>query len=111
MPKQATLTGRKIQELQRMPIRIPELERFHRAILRRKRLRPANRYRSEADLLQNAERPIHVADDDCEVLKPQILATAIGGLLPASITELNELDILRSQTHRECLEGRTFDAQ
>jgi hypothetical protein len=54
---------------------------------------------------------VHVADDDREVLKPQVLTMTVGGILPAVFLEFNELDLLRPQTHGECLEAGAFDAE
>jgi len=35
----------------------------------------------------------------------------VGGILPAVFLEFNELDLLHSQTHGECLEAGAFDAE
>src|SRR5215471_7230948 len=35
----------------------------------------------------------------------------VGWILPAVLLEFNELDLLRSQTHGECLEAGAFDAE
>src|SRR5262249_37683631 len=66
---------------------------------------------SKAKLAQASEGSIHVADDDREMLKPQVLTMTVGGILPAVFLEFNKLDLLRSHTHGERLEASAFDAE
>jgi hypothetical protein len=92
-----------------MTIRIAELERSHAAILRRQGLGSARGDRSNAAASDARIGAIHVADDDRQMLEPQVRTAAVPWIGASLVSILYELNLLVPKAHREYVDHSALD--
>src|SRR6266496_1002880 len=104
MPLPVTLSYRELQDLQRMAIRVFEVECANSGSVLVPLWQALRRQRCGLDMicLQDRVRAIQVAHDDGDMLKPEIIAAGVARRRPAlRIFVLHQVDGLVSQLHTD----------
>ena len=102
LPLGISMTRRKPQELQRMAVGVTKLERPHAAARCRQSFRAlgADRPPSRARPKPGVGR-VHVAYDDGEMLKPQVVAAAVRRIIPPARLTMHEHEIFLAEAQPE----------
>jgi len=101
VPRSAAGAGREPDQLQRVTVRVAELERAHAAVHRRQALRSAvaDRVPSGA-AAQVAVGGVHIVHHDGQVLEPQVVAAAVHRVGPARRGNLHQRNRVRPQSQQ-----------
>ena len=104
VPDRAALAGREPQQLQRVAIRIAELERPHGAVRGRQQLRAAIGDRLPPGAADEVGvRGIDVVHHYRQMLEPQIVASAVRRVWPAWHGASHQRDLLGAEPHHDLL--------
>src|SRR5262249_10808984 len=114
MPARVALAGREVEDFQVMAVRIAEVKRLDATRIGVPVRQPLWSSGSVPDFVpaQVLIRPVHVIDDNGDVLEPAVVATGVfrdGSTLWGE--KLHEIEMLLAQSHTDNAQTQAEDAE